>query len=69
MMQLFFHKNSISLKIHSKNKRITKITTLKNLYSKITLGIMQLVVGDSVNATVLMEAYCVFFLMMRIFKI
>lgn len=30
---------------------------------------MQLVVGDSFSAAVLMEAYCVLFLMMRIFKI
>lgn len=34
---------------------------MKNLYYKITLGIMQLVVGDSFSAAVLMEAYCVLF--------
>lgn len=48
---------------------MTKKKPHKNLHYKITLGIMQLVVGDSFSAAVLLEGYSVLFLMVVIFKI
>lgn len=47
---------------------MTKKKPVKSLYYKITLGTMQLVLGVSFNAAVLMEAYCVLFLNILIIK-